>query len=64
MAEASDHSYIPHDSYFCSRNVQVVYHSVLSDGDGLLVLSDGPSGGYACFLFFVLFFVHLVEASV
>lgn len=40
MDKATDHSYIPHDSYICSWSVQVVYHSVLTDGNGLVRWMD------------------------
>lgn len=36
MDKTTDHSYIPHESYTSSCSVQVVYHSVLTDGNGLV----------------------------
>lgn len=39
MDKASDHSYTPHDPY-CLWSVQVVYHSVLTDDNGLLRWMD------------------------
>lgn len=64
MDKAADHSYIPHDSYLCSWRAQVVYYSVLTDGNGLVRWMDWHSLiGHLKVKPMLYFFPHLVEAS-